>query len=139
MLQFYFLSILLNALIGFFLFFEDESSSPLFKSEFFEKNGNTRFVLGILSALTCLLKILSPIEGDVLIIGDIIPAGANFLCGFVLIFEHFRNRSSTVDSDEDSKNKNKFRLVLLHNKKIIGTAAVIAAVLHFLFPKVLLL
>lgn len=135
MLQFYFLSVLLNALAGYILFTGDESGVLEFKGNFSLKDETTKFVIGILSVVTGLLKLLSPIEGDLPIIGDLIHGVASFLCGFVLIFEYYRNRSSLETSDSAEK----IDRILVRNKKLVGIAGFVAAVLHFIFPKVLLL
>jgi len=135
MLQFYFLSIALNVLAGYILITGDEGGVLEFKSGFSLKDETFRFVVGILSVVTGLLKILSPIEGDVPVVGDLIPAITGLVCGFILIFEYYRNRSSL----EASEHTERVDRILVSNKKIIGVAALVVAVLHFLFPKVLLL
>jgi len=135
MLQFYFLSIVLNVLAGYSIFTADNEGVLELKGRFSLKDETSRFVLGILSVLTGLFKLLSPIEGDVPVLGDLLPAAAGFLCGFILIYEYYKNRSSVDDSEETEQ----IDMVLLRNKKIIGVGSIIVAVLHFLFPKVLLL
>lgn len=135
MLQFYFLSVLLNALAGYILISEDDVGVLEFKSSFSLKDETLRLVTGILSVVTGLLKILSPVEGDVPVVGDLVPAITGFLAGFVLIFEYYRGRTSL----EITANVDRIDRILVSNKKIIGVAAIIAAGLHFLFPKVLLL
>jgi len=135
MLQFYFLSVLLNALAGYILFTGDDNGALEFKGNFSLKDETVKFIIGILSVVTGLLKLLSPIEGDIPIIGDLIPGILNFLCGFVLIFEYYRSRSSL----EDTARTEKIDRILLGNRKIIGMAGLIGAALHFIFPKVLLL
>ena len=138
MLQFYFLSIVLNALAGCLLFFGDEAI-PEFKNGFSLNNESFKFLLGIFTAITGLLKLLSPIEGDVPVVGDLAPAIVGLLCGFILIFEYYRNRSTIEDSNGVSEQTEKIRVVLLGNRKIIGFAALIVAALHFIFPRLLLL
>jgi len=135
MLQFYFLSVVLNGLAGFILISKNEDGGLEFKSGFSLKDETFCFVVGILAAVTGLLKILSPVEGDVRVIGDLIPALFGFMTGFILVFEYYRNRLS-IDESEQSE---KIDRILVGNKRIIGIAAIIAAVLHFLFPGVLLL
>ena len=105
-----------------------------FKSGFSLKDEIFKFVTGILSLLIGLLKLLSVIEGDVPVIGDLLPAAANLLSGLVLVFEYYRSRSSVVVTAQADGIG-----ILLGYKKIIGIASLVAAVLHFLFPKVLLL
>jgi len=135
MLQFYFLSIVMNALAGYILFAGGNDSPVVFKSGFSLQNETFRLVVGIASALVGFMKLLSVVEGDVPVIGDIVPALAGILAGFVLIFEHYRSRISM----ESSSSAEKVDRLLVANKKIIGIAALAAAVLHFLFPRVLLL
>ena len=136
MLQFYLLSVLVNALAGYILFFGSSGDVLDFRCGFSVKTETFRFVVGILSAFTGLFKLLSSVQGDLPIIGDIIPAAAGFLCGFILIFEHYSNRSAGGEEPEGGKKDGGF---LVANKKLIGAAAMIAAILHFLFPTVLLL
>jgi len=145
MLQFYFLSVLLNALAGYILFFGDSKGfAPVdsgdvmdFRCGFSVKIDTFRLVVGILAAVTGIFKILSSTAGDLPIIGDIIPAAAGILSGLILFFEYYKNRSDSGDSD--SGQDKKINGFLLANKKLIGAAAMIAAVLHFIFPTVLLL
>ena len=135
MLQFYFLSIVLNALAGFILISGDEVGVLEFKSSFSLKDETLRLVAGILSVVIGVLKILSPIEGDIPVVGDLVPAAAGILAGLVLVFEYYWDRSTLDASAHDGR----IDRILVSNKKIIGVAAIIAAGLHFLFPKVLLL
>jgi len=135
MLQFYFLSVLLNALAGYILFTGDEKGVLEFKGNLSLKDETVRFVIGILTALTGLLKLLSPVKGDVPVIGDLVPAIMGFLCGFALIFEYYRNRSSVEVTDRTER----IDRILVSNKKIIGIAGIVAAILHFIFADVMLL
>ena len=135
MLQFYFLSIALNALAGYILLTGDRNDALEFKSGFSLKDETFRLVVGILSVIVGLLKILSVVEGDVPVVGDLFPALSGFLCGFILIFEYYRSRTSL----DISKHSEKVDRLLVSNKRIIGIIALITAVLHFLFPTVMLL
>ena len=135
MLQFYFLSIVLNAVAGYILITADNEGVLEFKSGFSLKNETTKLVVGILSMITGLMKILSVIEDDIPVIGDLIPAVCGLAAGFILILEYYRGRSSL----EASENTRRIDRIFVSNKKFIGFAALIAALLHFLFPKVLLL
>jgi hypothetical protein len=76
MVQLYFLSILLNGLSGYVLGFSgNEPDTGMGNSLRFSLNNSTfRLILGILTAVTGLLKLLSPIEGDVPVAGDLVPA-----------------------------------------------------------------
>jgi hypothetical protein len=135
MLQFYFLSILCNAAAGFILFRNEEypvSDDPKFKFSIY--NDSFRLGVGIITCLTAVLKILSVVPGDMFIIGDIIPALTGIIAGFILVFQYYRNHS-----DLESEKSEKLESFFETNRKWIGIAAMIAAVLHFLFPSVMLL
>jgi hypothetical protein len=136
MIQFYFLSIILNGLSGYTLIqnANDDFISPETGFRFSIHNETFRLVLGAATIITGLLKLLSCIKGDVPVVGDIIPALAGFLSGFVLVFEFYRDHSSLEPEHTD-----KIEQVLIHNKKWVGCFALIAAFLHFLLARVLFL
>jgi hypothetical protein len=134
MIQFYFLSILFNILTGFMLFTGDGESSLEERLGFPVNNEVFRLVLGILAFVTGLLKILSPVQGDVPVVGDIVPAAAGFVTGFIFVYSYYDGRSTVEDG--------KFKALgsaVLRGRKWIGLAAMAAAFLHFLFPQALLL
>ncbi|GHV76688.1 hypothetical protein AGMMS49942_15090 [Spirochaetia bacterium] len=131
MIQFYFLSIVLNALSGYVLTREPLDTSGFHWSL---QNETSRLILGVLTIVVGLLKILSSVPGDLPVIGDLIPALAGFLAGFALIFEYYRSRSTREPEHTDTIER-----LLIHNKKWIGFIALGAAALHFLFPSVLFL
>jgi hypothetical protein len=140
MIQFYFLSIVLNALSGYVLTREggdftaggDTGLDTGFHLSL--QNETSRLILGVLTIVVGLLKILSSVPGDLPVIGDLIPALAGFLAGFALVFEYYRGRSTLEPEHTD-----KIEHLLMHNKKWIGFIALAAAGLHFLFPSVLFL
>jgi hypothetical protein len=136
MLQFYFLSILLNGLTGYALIHNTDEDLAALDTEFrFSLHNETcRFILGAATIIVGLLKILSSIKGDVPVVGDLIPALAGFLGGFILVFEYYRNRSTL-----EPEHTEKIEQVLIHNKKWIGYFALMAAAFHFFLPSVLFL
>ncbi|MDR1597252.1 MAG: hypothetical protein LBR99_06065 [Treponema sp.] len=136
MIQFYFLSILLNGLLGYILITNpgDEDTSLDTGFRFSLKNETCRLILGILTIVIGFLKVLSAVQGDVPVIGDLVPALAGFLAGFVLVFEYYRSRSTL-----EPEHTEKIEHLLMHNKKWIGFLALVSAGLHFLFPSVLFL
>ena len=138
MLQIYFLSIVLNAFAGFLLISEANGGVPRFKEGLPFKDETLRLITGVLTVIVGFLKLLAPVrdgETVVYVIGDLIPALAGFLAGFILIFEYYRTRSSVEAMDQTEK----IDRILISNKRIIGFAAVIVAALHFLFARFLLL
>jgi len=132
MLQFYFLSVFLNVLAGYILFFWDDGIHSEGKNDFFPKNDTFLLIVGILSAFTGLIKLISPIGGKLPVIGDLIPSAVGLLCGFVLLFGYYRRRTSISDTEQTEKIEG----MLAGNKRMLGTLAFITAVLHFLFPRV---
>ncbi len=175
MLQFYFLSILLNLLAGLIFIYavnagessgslpsdpenlsgEDSSdplafdddigsssdSSPKEKASSFKSlarpffgDKNLQLVVGILSVLTALMKLLSPIQFDIAIIGDLVPALAGFAAGAVLLLDWYQERSDVeIPLPEPLQN------FYVGGRKYLGIFCIIAAVLHFIFPRVLFL
>ncbi|GHU73444.1 hypothetical protein FACS189450_13240 [Spirochaetia bacterium] len=136
MIQFYFLSILFNAGAGFVLVNEgtDVENSIESSLKFSLRNETFRLVLGILTMATGLLKLLSSTQGDLPIIGDMIPAVTGLAAGFILLFGYYQGRS-VIDDDKNTR----LGEIVSKNRKWIGFAAMAAAALHFLFPQALLL
>ncbi|GHV44477.1 hypothetical protein AGMMS49546_28500 [Spirochaetia bacterium] len=136
MIQFYFLSIVFNAAAGFVLINEgtDVENSIESSLKFSFRNETFHLILGILTMVTGLLKLLSSTPGDIPIIGDLFPAVTGLAAGFILLFGYYQGRSVI----EDDKNTRVGEIVS-KNRKWIGFAALIVAALHFLFPQALLL
>jgi hypothetical protein len=136
MIQFYFLSILLNGLSGYALTRDTGDDDIVldtgFRFSFY--NETCRLILGAATILMGLLKILSSVRGDVPVIGDLVPALAGLLAGFILVFEYYRGHSTL-----EPEHTEKIEQLLIHNKKWAGYFALAAAVLHFLLPTVLFL
>jgi hypothetical protein len=136
MIQFYFLSILCNALAGYIL--SRGESEPEFPMQAGIKlsvdNDTFRLILGIMTIITGLFKFLSVISGDVPVVGDLLPALFGFTVGFTLLYEYFKKHTS-VNLDVASIAGS----FLLKNRRIIGVLSMVVALLHFLFPQVLFL
>ena len=139
MLQFYFLSILLNLVTGLILYFVDSNGQesvsetkipPIVYDETF------RLILGILTAVTGLFKLLSAVRGDVPVVGDLLPALAGLIGGFVILYEYYKNRSR---DEVENVNASVFFQKMIAGKKYIGIVCMVAAICHFLFPTVLFL
>ena len=136
MLQFYFLSILLNFIAGYILFTnktsQTENESLETKSNF--KDKTFKLVIGILCCFTALVKLLTSFPGAVPILGDLIPSVAGILGGGSLLIEYYISQSPT-----ETKLNPKLETIFITNKKYIGILCILSAFLHFLFPKVILL
>jgi hypothetical protein len=138
MIQFYLLSIVLNGLIGFLLVFGDaiEGNSTASGFELFLSSRGLRLFLGILAAITGILKLLSPVMNGMPILGDILPALAGLAAGFILIFGFYRENSVKNDTEGTL---DRIGDTFLHYKKAVGVILLAVAVLHFLFPTALFL
>jgi hypothetical protein len=134
MIQLYFLSILFNGLTGFILISDrDDRGESIETSLRLSLNNDTiRLVLGILAAITGLLKLLSPAVENIPFLGDLIPGLGGLAAGFVLIFSYYRERSTL-----DSGKLEKIGDIFLKYKKWLGYVLIVSAALHFLFPQAL--
>jgi len=143
MIQLYFLSILCNGLTGYLLLSEkegeiDKSQLPINTPTFY-------LILGILSSVTGILKLLSPLPSSinavrgVLIFGDFIPAAAGIAAGIVLLFGLYRKGGIENLGDEIPGNLDRIGKTLLVLRKPLGLALMGAALLHFIFGEILFL
>ena len=132
MVQFYVLSVLTNMLTGLFLASDSAAKSSLFaQMRAAMDDKGFKFALGLATLIVGLLKILSPIEGDVPIIGDLLPAASGLFTGGLLLMDFFRD-SSDIESEALDKLDSK----LLGNRKLFGMGAAVIGFLHFLMPGV---
>ncbi len=100
----------------------------------FLDDGAFRLVVGILSGLVGVLKLLSPIQYDIPIVGDLIPAVAGIsACGSLLI-EYYQN-----NSDIEIHLPEPITVFFTEGRRYLGIFCLIAGVLHFIFPRVLFL
>ena len=137
MIQIYFLSIFFNVLAGYALISTDENDALEIKPGFSLKDETVRLILGIISMITGVLKLLSPIEGNLLILGDLVTALAGLATGFILLFEYYINRSTIAH--ESGQKLSLITALMIGNKRIVGYIAITVAALHFLFPRLLFL
>ena len=130
MLQLYFLSILCNGIAGFLFVYGDAlegKSDDDAKSSTFA--GGFKLIVGIVAAVTGVLKLLMPVRG-VPILGDLLPAVAGMIAGFMLVYGFYRDN---VSKSDDAGKLDMFGGALIVYKKPIGIACIAVAVLHFLF------
>jgi hypothetical protein len=134
MLQIYFLSILCNGLAGLVLLTDNDEElhdGPASFGDFF-RQGLPLLFLGIACVLIGILKFLAPAPGNVPVVGDLLPALAGLIAGFMLIYDFYL----TTDS---AGAPTAFMSRLFNFKKYIGIFALAVAALHFIFPSALLL
>jgi len=127
MIQLYFLSILCNGLAGYILVCEDNDiKEPVIPVN----NPTFHLVLGILCAVSGILKLLSPIKG-VIIFGDLLPAAAGIIAGFMLLYGVNR-QNLTIEA----KGLDRIGTNLLVFRKQIGRILLLISVLHFVLAEV---
>lgn len=178
MLQFYFLSVLLNVLAGVILVYatdftkkDSESASAdkstfgldddifgdslssdvdsasqadgesraarglqLFKNGTFLDDSTFRLVLGIVSALVGLMKLLSVVQNDMPVIGDLLPAVAGLVAAAALLLEFYEVHNSVGSTFPSFIQK-----IFFDGRKYLGVFCIIAGLMHFVFPRVLFL
>lgn len=127
MMQFYFLSVLLNLLIGIALFFSNNEKIALVNDKIFQ------IVVGSLSIFVSLVKLLSPVNG-VLFLGDLLPVLAGFAGGAALLVSYYSEKKAEKIDLPELVNK-----IFIENKSYIGIACMAIAVIHFIVPSVLFL
>jgi hypothetical protein len=137
MIQFYFLAVLLNVFGGLLLFSTaNEEKLPLFRTihDGLRDNQAWRIVYILLAAVVALFKILSVTKGDVVVVGDLLPALSLLVIGMDQFLEYYRDRS-TVEEGSVQRMSALFR----QNRRVLGIAAMVIGAVHFLFPRVLFL
>ncbi|MCL2229488.1 MAG: hypothetical protein FWC01_00165 [Treponema sp.] len=131
--QLYFLSILCNGLAGYILFSDNDRDGE--NSQFSIRSPTFLLVLGIIGAVTGVLKLLSPSIGEgIPILSDLIPAAFGLVAGLMLIFGIYRQDVSSKAGELD-----RLGVSLLAFRKPIGIALMVCALIHFLFPEALFL
>ncbi len=124
MLQFYFLSIFFNLMAGFVLVNSQKHilELPALDQRVF------RIVLGVITALTGIIKLFVVVNSKAVFFGDFLPAVAGMAAGLALFIQ------------EDNENIAPWlRKVFVTNKLIVGIACLAIALLHFVFPGALFL
>jgi hypothetical protein len=138
MIQLYFLSIVCNGLSGYILYAGDEDGSFDRSSQSSLGSPIFHLVLGIMSTVTGILKLLSPTMDGIPILGDLLPVAAGVTSGLLLIFGIYRQETSTTVS-EPSGTLDRLGANLLRFRKSVGMGLMAAAIVHFLFPQALFL
>ena len=134
MVQFYFLSIFVNFIGGLLLagdninkqFPSIDSLQELFKSTSY------MLIFAIVAAVAGVFKIISVFEGDVYVVGDLLPAAVSIIIAIHFFTHYFYEKKGTADVHLEQINT-----VVEEYKTLIGYGAIIIAILHFFFPDVL--
>lgn len=142
MMQFYFLAILFNLVLAIILLYGknlvtgenvESSFSRLTENTFFN-DGTFRLIIAILSAFIGIMTLLSPVQGDTPVVGDLLPSLSLFAGSASLILEYYRSRTSNELNLPQFVN-----FIFVENRKTLGIASCAFALLHFIFPNALFL
>lgn len=146
MIQFYFLSVLLNLVGGFALVIDSapKKGQQIEGLKIFLRDPSVSLVLGILSAVVGAFKLLTVMRGDIPVVGDFLPAVAGLGVGLTLLLERYRDPERAMEGEASLAKParagvSKMELFLLDHRTAVGLAGMIAGLVHFLFPMVLFL
>ena len=132
MLPFYLLSVTTNLMMGGILLLSAKDKEE-FSIKYPLLNDPTfLLVLLIFSGISAVFKLLSPVEGNTPIIGDIVPALSGVL-GCIVFFERW------VKASENQLTLPPFFARILTFEQPIGFLCLFAGVTHLLFSSVLFL
>lgn len=136
MIQFYFLSVLLNVLGGYALLVQggEDKGTKFDGVRNFLKDMTVRLVLGILAVTVGFFKLLTVMRGDIPIVGDFLPALAGLAAGFSLLLEFYRSNSNVTTDTLERMDR-----IFTANRRIVGVSSMIVGFVHFLFASVLFL
>ncbi|NBF40480.1 MAG: hypothetical protein GVY14_08690 [Spirochaetes bacterium] len=137
MYQIYLLSVLTNVLAGVALSVggmdEKLHLSSVFNKELMQNDG-FRLGLGIVTFVVGFFKLLSVSEGDVPVVGDILPAISGLVLGMILLLQYYRSRSTVSSPFVDTLDN-----IFGKNSAVFGTVGILLGILHFLLHRVLFL
>ncbi len=112
----------------------EEKVRNLFTTVKYIDSKNFRLVVGILTAFTGLMLLLSPFKGDLPVIGDFIPVLSGLAGGASILLEYY------ITNAKDEVNLNPtVKKIFIDSRKYLGVFCIAASLLHFIFPGIVLL
>lgn len=137
MYQVYFLSVLTNIVAGIALAFERMDDRlrlhAVFNPELFRHTG-FRLAMGVITFVVGFAKLLSVTDGNVPVVGDLLPALSGMVMGFILVFQYYQERTNIRSTAVDSVDR-----VFGRNSGTFGMIGIIVGVVHLLVPGFLFL
>ena len=135
MVQFYFLSVLCNCIAGYMFAFSSDQDIAADNIKPNEKfgflNKNFLLILGIITFITGVFKLITPFHSKVPVFGDLIPAVAGIVSGFCLLLDYY-NDVTTVPIALPEK----LDSILVKSRRYVGIIVMASAVIHFLVPAI---
>jgi hypothetical protein len=137
MYQVYFLSVVSLVLSSIALGF-DTLDERLHVGSFFSasavKSPSFRLGLGIVTLVVGILQFLTTADGDVPVVGDLIPALTGIVLGGTLIVIYYKEKST-----EESQTLDRLDRAFVQNASNLAYVGLVVALLHFLLHRVLFL
>jgi hypothetical protein len=115
-----------------YILFAGSNDETVDKQPFSISNPTFLLVLGIISIVTGILKLLTPVQG-LPILGDLIPSAAGVVAGMVMIFGIYRKNTDSVPEKEGALDQLGSNLLQL--RKPIGLGLLAIAIIHFFLPR----
>ena len=134
MAQFYLLSVLSNMIAGLTLAGDYLGEKIPFLASFKNLRANrpAQVIIALVTIVIGIIKLIVLSPGETIpVVGDILPALTGIVVGAILLVESFR---TAVESKGEQLKK--ISTAVLTYRVPVGIAAVVVAILHFLFPGV---
>ncbi|MGP1587917.1 MAG: hypothetical protein ACTTHG_06190 [Treponemataceae bacterium] len=138
MMQFYFLSVAANLITGLALIFSKKTQEE-YKFFTYMNNSFFKLICGIAVCFVCVITLFSYYPGSPFFIGDLLPSATGILGGASLLFDYFMQKKTIEITEEKSKKIHKLQIFFEKNNLYIGILCLASSLLHFLFPKVVIL
>ena len=132
MLPFYYLSVTTNLIMGFILVFSAKNKEEFNVKYPFLRDPTFLLVLLIFTGISAVFKLLSPVGGSMLLIGDLIPALSGFL-GCTVFLDRW------IQASKSQLTLPAFFTRIVDFEQIIGFCCLFAGITHLLFSQVLFL
>lgn len=127
MFQIYFLSVLLNILVGLFLIYENKIEN----SNLIIQKPLLIMVLGFASIIVGIIKLFVVAQPDIPVIGDLLPAVFGIVGGFCILLNYF-----LLYGKNEIILKPVVQKIFVDWKKTIGVLTLVVGILHFIIPQV---
>ena len=127
MFQIYFLSVLLNILVGLFLIYENKIEN----SNLIIQKPLLIMILGFASIIVGIIKLFVVAQPDIIFIGDLLPAVFGIVGGFCILLNYF-----LLYGKNEIILKPVVQKIFVDWKKTIGVLTLVVGILHFIIPQV---
>lgn len=137
MYQLFFLSVATNLVAGYLLSYsflhEKLGAQAVFDAELLSSR-TVYAVVGSVAAIVGALRIVFVTPGDVVVVGDLLPALAGMVAGMTLVLIAYLERV-----DAPFAFAQRLGTILGDRRNVVGVVAIVVGVLHFFVPRLLFL